>query len=250
MSFPGKYRAQVKDVNDPKKLNRVKLYVPTVYGDDTSDWAYPTDKFAWVPVVGDRVWSEFVGGDPNKPLYGGRWWAAPAGVSELFDDVKSGYPNVRMIDSPDGSKIVMDAENKTIVIAHSGGKASIQFDSDGNIIVSNDKNITIDANGSNSEITETAAKKLNMETTDATNGEAEIKTGKKLNLETQAPTSQIIIKTGAVGDIQLDAQNGFIHLKANGSGGWVPNCFPACLLTGVPHGGTTGTPPIPGLLGV
>lgn len=41
-NFPGIYRGKVKDINDPKKQNRLLIIVPSVGGSkDPLDWAMP-----------------------------------------------------------------------------------------------------------------------------------------------------------------------------------------------------------------
>jgi len=145
--FYGKYRGTVTTVDDQRKIGRVKLRVPAVYGNDESDWAYPYDRFTWMPIIGDKVWVEFIEGDPNKPIYGGRWIPAPSGNSELQPDAKAGFPNVRVFDSPDGAKIVFDAQNNVLKIVHANGSTILQFDNQGNISMVTNKDIEMTAQG-------------------------------------------------------------------------------------------------------
>lgn len=109
----GKYRAIVLDNNDPKKLGRLILQVPELFGLQLkTDWAFPTNGYLsaknssgtnpkkppdqhvrnierdgdkgdfFVPDVADGVWAEFEAGDPCRPLWSGRWWSEPGGGSE------------------------------------------------------------------------------------------------------------------------------------------------------------------------
>jgi hypothetical protein len=82
----GKYRAFVRDHNDPERLGRVRLEVPTVLGtgrDNWSEWAAPCFPFGGnddtgmflVPDEGASVWAEFEGGDPQYPIWTGVWLA-------------------------------------------------------------------------------------------------------------------------------------------------------------------------------
>jgi len=112
--YYGIYRALVVDNDDPRKLGRLVLQIPEVFGTDlVSDWAFP--KNGWlgainkrkdvperpedqpvlnperngdkgdflVPDIGDGVWVEFEAGDPCRPVWSGRWWSEPAGGSEV-----------------------------------------------------------------------------------------------------------------------------------------------------------------------
>ncbi len=82
----GKYRAFVRDNNDPERLGRCRLEVPAVLGvgkDNWSDWAWPcflyggnddTGMFL-IPEEAASVWAEFEGGDPQYPIWSGVWLA-------------------------------------------------------------------------------------------------------------------------------------------------------------------------------
>lgn len=109
----GAYRALVIDNNDPKRLGRVVLQVPEIFGTDlVTDWAFPKNGFLsaknssannpqkppdqpvltpnrdgdkgdfFVPDIQDGVWAEFEAGDACRPLWSGRWWSEPGGGSE------------------------------------------------------------------------------------------------------------------------------------------------------------------------
>ena len=77
-SYFGKYRAFVADIDDPDKLGRIKLTIPSVLGEATSDWALPAVAYGggtdfgvlFVPPVGAQVLAEFLEGDPSAPLRG------------------------------------------------------------------------------------------------------------------------------------------------------------------------------------
>jgi hypothetical protein len=108
------YRAIVIDNDDPKKLGRLVLQVPELFGVDlVTDWAKPKNGYLsaknssannpqkppdrqvrdpsrdgdkgdfFVPDIGDGVWVDFEAGDPCRPLWSGRWWAEPGGGSEV-----------------------------------------------------------------------------------------------------------------------------------------------------------------------
>ncbi|MBM4039236.1 MAG: baseplate assembly protein V [Planctomycetes bacterium] len=82
----GKYRAFVRDNNDPERLGRCRLEIPAVLGkgkDHWSDWASPCFPYGGnqdigmflVPEEGASVWAEFEGGDVQYPIWVGVWLA-------------------------------------------------------------------------------------------------------------------------------------------------------------------------------
>jgi|GEM_PF-1954253 len=78
------YRGEVTDNVDPEHRGRVKLRLPTIFGqDELPTFAEPRDfrgagagkgEF-WPPEVGDWVYVEFEQGDPRYPIYSGGWHA-------------------------------------------------------------------------------------------------------------------------------------------------------------------------------
>jgi len=79
----GKYRAFVRDNNDPERLGRVRMEIPAVLGDNWSDWASPCFPYGGnddcgmflVPEEGASVWAEFEGGIVQYPIWTGVWLA-------------------------------------------------------------------------------------------------------------------------------------------------------------------------------
>lgn len=82
----GKYRAFVRDNNDPERLGRCRLEVPAVLGvgkENWSDWAWPCFPYGGnddtgmflIPEEAASVWAEFEGGDPQYPIWSGVWLA-------------------------------------------------------------------------------------------------------------------------------------------------------------------------------
>lgn len=75
--YYSKYRAFVYDVEDPENLQRIKLIIPQISGDQAYNyWAFPTGVFAGegygsqiLPKKGDVVWVEFEGGSPEVPIW-------------------------------------------------------------------------------------------------------------------------------------------------------------------------------------
>ena len=82
----GKYRAFVRDNNDPERLGRCRLEVPAVLGqgrENWSDWAWPCFPYGGnedtgmflIPEEGASVWAEFEGGQVQYPIWAGVWLA-------------------------------------------------------------------------------------------------------------------------------------------------------------------------------
>ena len=85
-AYYGKYRAFIRDNNDPERLGRCRLEIPQVLGegpDNWSDWASPCFPYGGnpdmgsflVPDEGASVWAEFEGGDVRYPIWVGVWLA-------------------------------------------------------------------------------------------------------------------------------------------------------------------------------
>jgi hypothetical protein len=71
--FYGVYQAIVTNNNDPEGFNRIKVIVPQVFGNSTteSDWAWPNLPLGYLPNTGDVVWIMFQGGDTEHPVWTG-----------------------------------------------------------------------------------------------------------------------------------------------------------------------------------
>jgi hypothetical protein len=119
--FFGKYRGKVEVNEDPLKLGRVQVSVPSVLGEGTSSWAMPCVPYAGdgvglylIPPVGANVWVEFEAGETNFPIWTGCFW----GEGELPVDPPK----------PDTKAFVTEGVNLTIE-AKSGGKLSLEVSS-------------------------------------------------------------------------------------------------------------------------
>lgn len=80
--YYGKYRGSVVTNVDPMQLGRVQVSVPRLLGDGRMAWAMPCVPYAGngvglfaVPPVGANVWVEFEGGDLDKAILAGCFWA-------------------------------------------------------------------------------------------------------------------------------------------------------------------------------
>jgi hypothetical protein len=74
------YRAVVEDAADPEGLRRLRLRVPSVYGDVVTPWvsACVAPGSRRQPKVGDGVWVMFEEGDPQRPVWIGVMVSAAA----------------------------------------------------------------------------------------------------------------------------------------------------------------------------
>jgi hypothetical protein len=67
-----------RDVNDPAKLGRVRVHLPSMFGEENipdhwTDWALPQSAGVNVPPLGAPVWVEFEQGFPTHPRYSHGW---------------------------------------------------------------------------------------------------------------------------------------------------------------------------------
>ena len=72
--FFGTYRGTVVDNNDPLGRNRLRLKVPQILGDLSTEWSWaviPSGASFSVPKIGDGVWVQFEGGDASFPIWVG-----------------------------------------------------------------------------------------------------------------------------------------------------------------------------------
>jgi uncharacterized protein involved in type VI secretion and phage assembly len=128
--FFGKYRGKVKDNEDPMKMGRLLLSVPSVLGDLTSSWAMPCVPFAGdgvgffaLPPVNANVWVEFEGGQPDFPIWTGCFW--DRGKIPL----PSADSKVKVIKT-DSATITFDDENGSLTIETKQG-VKLNMDSKG-----------------------------------------------------------------------------------------------------------------------
>jgi len=223
----GKYRAIVVDVNDTDQLGRVKARIPAVLGDVISDWVwpcFPAPGWCWIPKVDDRVWVEFEGGDIDRPIYVGVWYAGPDGESELPDAVKTdNYPLIKAATTPLGHKIVLSDvpdEAKIEVESSSGHKITLDDKKD-------EEKVSVTSQGGHSV------------TLDDKSGDETIK------VEHKDGTSKIEIdKDGKVtitakDDVLVNPGLAKKCILAQDDGGVLTDAIiPACLFTGAPFVGS------------
>ncbi|CAB4123521.1 hypothetical protein UFOVP46_32 [uncultured Caudovirales phage] len=72
--FYGVYRGSVTDTKDPLNKRRIKVVVPQVLGDSSTEWIWAREDASTktqVPAVGQGVFVMFEGGDPSHPIWMG-----------------------------------------------------------------------------------------------------------------------------------------------------------------------------------
>jgi hypothetical protein len=119
------YRAFVYDVEDPENLQRLKLIIPTVSGDQVYNyWAFPKGVFSGegygsqvLPKKGDVVWVEFEGGCPEVPI----WSHGHFGKNELPEDPDLKDKDCYWLITPAGNKIKLHDTKKLIHIENTEG---------------------------------------------------------------------------------------------------------------------------------
>jgi hypothetical protein len=68
----GIYRGVVKNNRDPKNQRRLKVSIPQLTGTEITDWidsVEPSNLSIDVPVIGQGVWIQFIGGSLNYPIW-------------------------------------------------------------------------------------------------------------------------------------------------------------------------------------
>lgn len=169
--YYGKYRAVVKDTNDPEKRGRIKVMCPAVLGKQLSNWAlpcFPPNCFS-VPIKDTMVWVEFEGGRKDSPIYVGAFYTTDQ-RKEIF---------------------LQDEYNpKDFIISTQEGWVNVY--SKGGILNKSFKEIKMESQEATSIKSD---KELNVESKESTN----IKSTKDVNIE---PTGNFNTKTG--GNVNLN----------------------------------------------
>ena len=121
--FYGKYRGIVEDNEDPERLGRLRLRVPSVLGASVvTGWALPcapsggqaNQGLLWIPERGAGVWVEFEEGDLEFPIWVGTFWSKPGGESELPKPNNADGTEQAGVQSPPTRKIIKTRKGHTI----------------------------------------------------------------------------------------------------------------------------------------
>ena len=240
----GKYRGLVVDNADPENLGRLKVRVPSIFGDEiVTGWAMPCapygggpDRgFFFVPEVDDGVWVEFEMGNLDYPVWVGTFWAKPGGTTEVPKPADAQSPPTRKIlRTLKGHSVEMedkDGEEVFVITYNDGDKT--------NVISMNKDGLTVtDANENKVEMT-----KDGIAVTDANDNKVTLnadgtavvdKNGNKLTMDSIGA----VVEDANANKIEM-TPSGINILPSNtcnlGSGAVnLVNNLPACLFSGAP----------------
>ena len=115
------YAGVVVDNVDPDKRGRVKIRVPGILDDPSSDWALPvgnpgagTSQRGWfdVPGIDSEVYVFFVGGDIDKPRFMTGHWGIRNGESEVPEDARDAMEE----DGPEAADQVKTLQTNSFVM--------------------------------------------------------------------------------------------------------------------------------------
>ncbi len=130
----------VTDNKDPKKLGRVKVKVPILSADDTTDWvpiimlgAGKNRGWFFIPEPDDEVLVAFEQGDMNRPMVVGALWN---GKDKPHDNNSDGANQRRVFKSRSGSRVMFDdSDSPQVMIEDGTGKGRITIDTKNNKII-------------------------------------------------------------------------------------------------------------------
>jgi uncharacterized protein involved in type VI secretion and phage assembly len=166
--YYGKYRGTVVDNQDPARLGRLKLAVPSVLGPNVvTGWATPCapyggaadQGFLFIPERKAGVWVEFEEGDLEFPIWVGTYWAKPDAGSQLPKPQEDDGTEQDQVQDPPTRKIIKTKRGHTIQLEDAEGHESVlvREGSQGHLITMSKNGITItDATGNSIEMTASA----------------------------------------------------------------------------------------------
>lgn len=121
------YRGTVEDNNDPQGLGRLLIKVPFIASDTFPKWVVQENRYSgkgygtWnIPEIGDIVFVVFERGNPNYPLWRYGYHAAPYGVHEVPEKLRS--PKNHWYRTPKGLMVEFDEDSDEIRLTHHNGR--------------------------------------------------------------------------------------------------------------------------------
>jgi uncharacterized protein involved in type VI secretion and phage assembly len=121
--FHGIYRGTVVDNDDPERMGRIRVRVPSVLGEETvSGWAAACTPYGgaagrgWlsIPEIDSGVWVQFEEGDLELPIWVGTYWSNPGGESEPPHPNDPDGADRGEVQSPPTRKIWKSAKGHTL----------------------------------------------------------------------------------------------------------------------------------------
>jgi len=200
-TYYGKYRAFVADIEDPENLGRIKMTVPSVLGEATSDWALPAVAYGggadfgmlFVPPVGSQVLAEFLEGDPSAPVWAATFWRQGSELPEEYTG-----PTTKIIKTESGHLLTFeDKEGEEQITLHSAMEAEIVMDPNGSISLtdSGGAKVVLDAEASEILVEDANGNSMLMSSSGITCTDAN-------GNEIKASASGIDLKSSAVVNIE------------------------------------------------
>ncbi len=241
----GKHRGTVADNQDPHRLGRLKLRIPSVLGDQASDWALPCLPFGGsanvgffaVPEVDAAVWVEFEEGDIHRPIWTGTFWQQGADVPA---EAAKQDPTTRLIRTPSGHVLQFDdADGEEQFRLRHPSEAEVLIDRNGSITLTDagDNTVRLDASGTTVVVEDANGNVLHMSSSGVTVEDAN---GNKIEMAAAGikVEGQMVTLQGSV--VNLGGSGGEPVIK----GTTFLALFATHIHTSTPLGGPT-SPPIP-----
>lgn len=132
--FFGKYRGFVVDNQDPSRLGRLRVKVPSVLGPDVvTGWATACvpaggtagEGFLFVPPRDAGVWVEFEEGDLEFPVWVGTFWGRPPSGSELPRPNGADGAEAGDVQLPATCRIIKTGKGHTLQFEDAAGAESV-----------------------------------------------------------------------------------------------------------------------------
>ncbi|MDD2463319.1 MAG: phage baseplate assembly protein V [Desulfobulbus sp.] len=153
----GKYRGFVTDNDDPQRLARVKLRVPSLLGEAETDWALPclpcgglsNRGLFTVAEIGAQVWVEFEGGNLDFPIWTGTFWQQSGDIPEEVQD----QPTTLVLRTARGHVLLFEEKDgdETVRLLHANG-AKLEMDKDDMVLLTNNNDDRLTLDGQNSKV--------------------------------------------------------------------------------------------------
>ncbi len=169
--YYGKYRAFVVDNADPEKLGRCRLTIPSVLGEEPSDWALPCLPYGGmadigmvaVPPIDAQVFAEFVEGDISAPVWTGTFYQPDVAPPAEF--AANDEPTAKVIKTESGHVLVLEdkAGEEAVTLTSSAG-AVVELNPGGSLALtdSNGATVVIDAEAGEIRIEDANGNSLTM----------------------------------------------------------------------------------------